>query len=62
MEGPLQHTLSKHDERFPASCRARSRRRSYSASASPLVEWLKAVTQISIHFQGNKLAGLAVSI
>jgi hypothetical protein len=29
-------TLSKHEDRFPASCRARSRNRSYSASASPL--------------------------
>lgn len=36
------HTRSKHWPRFEASWRARSRRRSYSASASPLWSWLKA--------------------
>lgn len=36
-------TLSKQVDRFPASCRARSRNLSYSASASLLMLWLNAV-------------------
>jgi len=35
-------TLSRHEERFPASCRARSRRRSYSASEEEVDWWLNA--------------------
>jgi len=36
-------TLAMQEERFPASWRARDRRRSYSASLSLLEAWLKAV-------------------
>lgn len=41
-KGADQCTRSKHELIFPASCRARSRRRSYSASASLFGLWLKA--------------------
>lgn len=48
--GEENSTLSKHSPLFLASCRARSRRRSYSCSASLLWEWLKAAisTEVSI--------------
>lgn len=39
----LSRTRSKQELLFPASCRARSRRRSYSFSESLLGPWLKAV-------------------
>ena len=35
-------TLAMHEERFPASSRARERRRSYSASLELWEAWLKA--------------------
>ena len=38
----MDETLSKHEERLAASCRARSRRRLYSASALLDWRWLKA--------------------
>ena len=40
-EGMLR-TFAMQEERLPASCRARSRRRSYSASALDEDWWLKA--------------------
>ena len=52
----LDGTLSKHEERLAASCRARSRRRSYSASALLDGRWLKAeVGQWGVSAAGDGL-------
>jgi hypothetical protein len=48
-----ERTLSKQEDLFPASCRARSRRRSYSASASLLEVWLNAVTKYQFNLLGD---------
>ena len=45
--GEGERTLSRHEERFAASCLARSRRRSYSASVLGDWRWLKAECIVS---------------